>query len=120
MELAILFAELNAEVGFVDAQTDDGASFLGDHLDGLVHGIDVLRGLQDRFHDVVGGAAVGDAIQRGPDAAAFAADGMTLGAYRLALEIEKELMAGFGIAGEIRLPGLLAGLTRQAAYVEDE
>src|SRR5262249_697875 len=28
--------------------------------------------------------------------------------------------AGFGVAGEIRLPGRLAGRARQAAYVEDE
>src|SRR5262249_21447717 len=45
---------------------------------------------------------------------------MTLGALSLALGIEKELVARFGVAREIRLPGRLAGRAGQAAYVEDE
>src|SRR5262249_34409685 len=120
VKLAVLLAELNAEVRLVDAQAGDQLPRLRGHLDRLVLRVDVLRRLQDRFHDVLGRAAAGDAVQGRPDAAALPVDAVALGALGLALLVEKELAAQFGIALEVRLPGALAWGAGQAADVEDQ
>src|SRR5262245_25005768 len=120
VELAVLLAELDAEVGLVDAEAGDGLPLRRDHGHRLVIGIDVLGRVEDRFHDVLGRAAVGDAIQGRPDPASLAIDAVALGALGLALGREEELAARLGIALDVRLPGTLARGAGQAADVEDQ
>ena len=120
VEAAVLLAELDAEVGLVDAQARDHAAFLRGDGDGLVLGGDVLGGLEDRLHEELGGAAAGDAVERRADPAPLAPHGVALGALGLALEVEEEPPARLGIAGDVRLPGALARRAGQAADVGDQ
>ena len=90
------------------AQARDHAPVLGGDGDGFVLGGDVLGGLEDRFHDELGGTAAGDAVEGRPDPASLAPHAMALRALDLALGIEEELSAGLRIAGQVGFPGALA------------
>ena len=82
--------------------------FRGDG-DRLVLGGDLLGRLEDRFHDELGGPAAGDAIQGSARSGLPRPHAMALGALGLALEIEEETSTRCGIAGDVGLPGTLAG-----------
>src|ERR1043165_6434613 len=115
MKPAIRFAELDAEIGLVDTQANDGDALFGHHLQGLVLRIDVLGGLENGLHDELGGTAARDAIQRRTNPTSLAIDGVAIGGLALAFGVEKDLTARFCIAWQIWLPGGPGGGALQAA-----